>query len=206
MGMIKVVSPAQAGRIIDARLSRIERNGFRGRAALARLIRPSDIAAGFSSSGPVEVSAVVASRVSDIKLPEMINISESVSIMKGEVTVGLFKQVMEGYEITVHNAEELKAILADPSQVRNALTYVSLNDAREFARRLSVHTGRKFRVQTEEEWLAARDGLSGNNYTLTETRRRRNEFVHRCLNTDIELSDYAERRLGDRAIRLVEDK
>jgi hypothetical protein len=43
-------------------------------------------------------------------------------------------------------------------------------DAREFAKRLSNLTGRKFRVQTEKDWLAARDRLSGKNWTWTETK------------------------------------
>jgi len=100
----------------------------------------------------------------------MIDIPGSSSrIMKGEVTVGLFKQVMQGYEITGHNADKLQAILNDPSQEGKALTYVNLLDAREFAKRLSIITGRKFRVQTEAEWLQAKDQLSGNNWTWTET-------------------------------------
>ncbi len=55
--------------------------------------------------------SAVASCASEIEIPEMIAISESVSIMKGEVTVGLFNQVMEGYESPVLMLKNSKLFL-----------------------------------------------------------------------------------------------
>lgn len=147
-----------------------------------------------------------AARSPQIGIPEMIAISDKLSIMKGEVTVGLFKQVMQGCEITGYNAEELQAILADPSQEREALTCLNLDDAREFANRLSEQTSRKFRVQTEEEWLAARGQLSGNNWTWTETKYDENTFVLRRLGGDSRSYGYPGSRYSGGAVRLVEDK
>jgi formylglycine-generating enzyme required for sulfatase activity len=135
----------------------------------------------------------------------MFDISDKVRIMKGEVTIGLFRQVMEGYEIKGHNADELRAILTDPAQESKPLTYVSLLDAREFAARLSNLTGRKFRVQTEDEWLAARDKLTGKNWTWTETKYSDSSFVLRHLSNDDRDIDHPEDRYDCNAVRLVED-
>jgi hypothetical protein len=71
------------------------------------------------------LSQAAAERTPPIKIPEMININDKVRIMKNEMTVGLFKKVMEGYEITGNNADELRVILSDPAQEGNALTYVA---------------------------------------------------------------------------------
>jgi hypothetical protein len=145
---------------------------------------------------------------SDVIIPEMIDIPgmHDKSIMKDEVTVKLFKQVMEGYAITGNNADALKAILCDPSQEDNSLTYVSLFDAREFAKRLSNLTGRKFRVQTEKEWLKVKDQLSGNNWTWTETKiEGGNLFVLR-RGDDGARGSGPGYRYNNHAIRLVEVK
>ncbi len=142
-----------------------------------------------------------------IEIPEMVDIPGSSSrIMKGEVTVGLFKQVMQGYEITDHNADKLKAILADPSKAGEALTYVSLIDAREFAKRLSEQTGRKFRVQTEAEWEAARNELSGNSFTWMKTKHDESTFVLRHLVVDDRDFFRPGNRFFGSAVRLVEDR
>lgn len=143
--------------------------------------------------------------VVEIILPEMIALSDKIGIMRGELKVDLFKQVMEGYEITGHNTDKLQAILDDPSKADDALTYVSLLDAREFAKRLSDLTGRKFRVQTEEEWLQARDQLTGNNWTWTGTKHSSDAFVLRRLVLDYRFSNHPEGRYDGRAVRLVED-
>ena len=145
-------------------------------------------------------------RTPQIIIPKMIEISDKISIMKDEVTVGLFKQVMDGYEITGHNAEELQAVLADSSQAGKALTYVSLLDSREFAKRLSDLTGRKFRIQTEEEWLTARDRLSGDNWTWTEPKYGESTFVLRHLSLVFRISDYPGPRYSSFAFRLVEER
>ncbi|MDD5382435.1 MAG: SUMF1/EgtB/PvdO family nonheme iron enzyme [Candidatus Margulisbacteria bacterium] len=151
------------------------------------------------------VSAPAVTRAAIIEPPEMIALSDKLSIMKGEVTVGLFRQVMQGYEITGRNADDLQAILADPSNADNALNFVSLLDGREFARRLSDLTGRKFRVQTEGEWEQAREKLSGDNWTWTETKFNDQTFVLRRLGNDGRINFYPEGRFDYIAVRLVED-
>ncbi len=148
-----------------------------------------------------------ASKIKSIKLPEMIAISPKLSIMRAEITVGLFKQVMEGYAIEGDNAVHLKALLANPKAAETALTCVSLLDAREFAKRLSIQTGRKFRVQTEEEWSKAQSQLSGSNWTWTETEYSNsgNDHVLRRLNGGYGYYNL-EGRYFNYAVRLVEDK
>ena len=144
--------------------------------------------------------------VSMIEIPEMIDISDKVSIMKGEVTVKLFKQVMGDYTPTGHNADKLIAILDDPSKEGEILTYVSLLDGREVAKRLSALTGRKFRVQKETNFLQALAHLLGNNWTWTETKYDENTFVLRYKYCDSRFSNNPENRCGSYALRLVEDK
>lgn len=129
----------------------------------------------------------------EIKLPEMIDMG-SYRIMKHEVTVGLFKQVMPGYKLP---------ILTKPEE---PLLYVSLNDAREFALRLSALTGRKFRVQTEAEWLQAKDQLAGENWTWTETKYNDETYVLRQLGNNNRSSRFPQYGWDPDGIRLVEDK
>jgi len=149
------------------------------------------------------------SRVSgskSIKIPEMIRLSEKLSIMKREVTVGLFKQVMKGYNVIGNNADGLKAILDDPSRTEDTLHYVSLNDAREFAVRLSKQTGRKFRVQRNMEWLQSKKYISGTGWTWTETKDGVAFHILRSLDmTDEFNSSLPKERDYNYAIRLVED-
>ena len=165
---------------------------------------PTQVRAG---DPPTDLARMVALRgVRPIEFPEMIPISPKLSIMRDELTVGLFKQLMEGYAIEGHNADQLIALLADDSKAGEALTYVSLIDAREFAKRLSAQTGRKFRVQTEAEWLQAKDNLSGNYWTWTETKFDKSTFVLRHLfSADLDVSS-PENRYSTGAVRLVEDK
>ena len=144
--------------------------------------------------------------VSMIEIPEMINISDKVSIMRGEVTVKLFKQVMGDYTPTGHNADKLIAVLNDPSKEGEILTYLSLLDGREFAKRLSALAGRKFRVQTEAEWEQGRGSLVGANFTWTETKHSDEVFALRSLFRGYRGGDLPENRFGDNALRLVEDK
>ncbi len=188
---------------------------FRGRqlavetmlqAAGNRLVRAADMAV-LAAGGIKKITAAVLSRASEIEIPKMMDIPgmSGKAIMRGEVPVGLFRRIMEGYEITGHNAEYLRAILADPARKSNALTYVSLLDGRVFATRLSEQTGRKFRVQTEEEWLAAGNQLSRDNWTLTETPHSSSTFVLRRLFNDGRYGSDPEFRSGGTALRLVED-
>ena len=143
-------------------------------------------------------------RAAKIELPEMIDMG-SYRIMKTEVTVDLFKQMIGAYKPEGNNADALSAILTDPARESDALTYVNLLDAREFARRLSDLTGRKFRVQTEGEWVQARDKLSGKNWTWTETEFNDQTFVLRHL-LRTERVNLPDRRINGNAVRLVEDK
>lgn len=154
------------------------------------------------------ISQAAAGRAPQVDIPEMIDIPgmSGKAIMRAEITVGFFKQVMEGYEITGHKADELQSLLADSQRAKDALVYVNLHDVRDFAKRLSDLTGRKFRVITEDEWLAARDKLSGENWTWTETPYDKQAFVLRRLANGNRVSSYPEFRYDNFAARLVEDK
>jgi formylglycine-generating enzyme required for sulfatase activity len=137
--------------------------------------------------------------------------------MKDTVSVGLFKKVMEGYKISGHKALELEKILLDPSRTEEEVTYVSLLDAREFAKRLSDLTGRKFRVPTKAEWLlstrkAEEIHRSFDTHVWTETKSNNGEFIlghmwgSGFLFRDHEYREVsAEERYNGHAIRLVED-
>ncbi len=184
---------------IERTVARLRRAGVPGSVRSLREL----LAAGAQGTEFKEYFA--ARPMPEISMPEMVQVSDKLAIMKKELTVGLFKQVMEGYEITGHNADKLKAILADTRKEDNALTYVNLLDAREFAKRLSNLTGRKFRVQTEAEWLAARDKLSGNYWTWTETKYDNNTCVLRHLRNVNRGSNFLENRYGVYSVRFVED-
>ncbi len=175
------------------------------RSAGGNLLRASDVIEKRSQTIEKLALTINGLRASQITIPGMIDISDKVRIMKGEVPVGLFGQVMEGYEIKGHNADKLRAILADPAQENSALTFVNLFDAREFAARLSNLTGRKFRVQTEDEWLAGKGRLQGNNWTWTETKYSDSSFVLRHLSLVNRSNDFPEYRYSLNAVRLVED-
>jgi len=77
-------------------------------------------------------------------------------IMKFPVRVSLFRQVMNGYEITYD--EETASRLRHAGygfRVKDTMKHVSAADAIEFAKRLSFLTGRTFMVPTEEQFVAA---------------------------------------------------
>ena len=172
-------------------------------------VTKSRISQAIKSGGLHAVLLTLSNQKTDlsmIEIPEMIDISDKVSIMRGEVTVKLFKQVMGDYTPTGHNADKLIAILDDPSKEGEILTYVSLLDGREVAKRLSALTGRKFRVQKETNFLQALAHLLGNNWTWTETKYDENTFVLRYKYCDSRFSNNPENRCGSYALRLVEDK
>ncbi len=171
---------------------------------------------------------MVALRVASIQIPDMVDIPGMANkkIMMGEVSIDLFRRVMEGCDISGNNAELFRMILDKPAEENKALYYASLFDARNFANRLSSLTGRSFRVQTEGEWEAARPLLTGNNWTWTETPDRKTfmfrlvygyfdwpwaktpcyqDFVLRRTMFDGRSSFNPELRVLDRAIRLVEE-
>jgi len=158
-----------------------------------------------------------------IEIPEMIAVPCTPSkITKGEIPVGLFKQVMQGYEITGDDAGKLRAMLADPKRENDALIHASLFDAREFAKRLSDLTGRKFRVPTRYEWAAVCNKLDArdkgrkeywDHWTWTETQSKDHPGRYVLCRLDVQFrSDtrdtayFPEARFGNFAIRLVEDK
>ncbi|MCX5726654.1 MAG: SUMF1/EgtB/PvdO family nonheme iron enzyme [Candidatus Saganbacteria bacterium] len=152
-----------------------------------------------------------ATRKPQIGLPEMIDLSGELRIMKGEVTIGLFKQVMEGYDIAGHNSDELKALLADPAKAGESLTYVSLLDARDFAKRLSEQTGRKFRLKTNQEWDIAittvGEKMSGKywNWAEAEIESGSGTNLLRHLDGSFRFSNNPGNRYDNFALRLVED-
>lgn len=126
---------------------------------------------------------------------EMYFVFPTESLTEHEITVGLFREVMQGYDFTGDHAGELQAILADPAEADNPVTRVSLTDGREFARRLSKLRGEEFRLPTEEEWKELWFGSEeyrkvGRNLIWTETPAEEvaGRFVLRSAN-----SGYSER-------------
>ena len=100
-----------------------------------------------------------------LELPVMVDISPTHSIMRSEVTAGLFKMVMKGYVFKGPGAKELLAQLNDPQAANSAIHHVSFLDAQEFAKRLSAQTGRKFFVPTEGEFFKAKGRMTGRFWT-----------------------------------------
>jgi len=133
------------------------------------------------------------------EIPEMIPFSDNVDIMAKTITVGLFKQVMQGYRIFGPNADKLRSTLDDPSRAVERLECASLLDAREFAKRLSDLTGRKFRVPTEAERRAI---LNSFDQIWSETKK---EIVRHGWSGE-EIHCYPDQRGYRLHIRLVEDR
>jgi|GEM_PF-4588023 len=162
-------------------------------------------------SAVADMTTGSAGLLRQIEALTMVPISKNVRIMRDEVTVGLFRQVMRGYVPKGYDADRLQAILncmagADDPLTDDPLTYVNLFDAREFAKRLSVLiNGRKLRVPTEAEWMKARNQLSGSNWTWTETQDSVNDFVLRHLCNSSRGGAHPEHRYDNLAVRLVED-
>ncbi len=157
---------------------------------------------------PANLAGIVSQRQSQIELPEMIVLTPMrLSIMKYEVTVGLFRKVMEKYVAEGRDAYNLQAILNGAMSADYTMVYVNLFDAREFAKRLSNQTGRNFRIQTEDEWLEAKaiGQIFGCNWTWTATPHSGNTFILRHLSGDFYHHHSPEHRSDHMAIRLVED-
>jgi formylglycine-generating enzyme required for sulfatase activity len=112
---------------------------------------------------------------------------------------------MEGYQIAGHNADALKRVLDGAAPADQPLNYVSKLDGEEFARRLSTQTGRRFRIQTDPEWEAARHLLTVNLWTWTETKYSGNTFVLRLPGFDYRNLVNPEYRYHYGGLRLVED-
>ncbi|MBI5699427.1 hypothetical protein HZC35_03840 [Candidatus Saganbacteria bacterium] len=144
-------------------------------------------------------------------LPKMLAISDKVAIMEGEVTAGLFRRIMQGYEITGDGADDLRAMLNDPSRAAEPLTYTSLMDGRALARRFSKHTGRRFRVMARGDWDLALDNkvrqkMSGYHWNWAEEESSPGSGFYQLYSlaggSKTSLPDF---RYPDSAIRLVED-
>jgi hypothetical protein len=164
---------------------------------------------------PEEIDAM-ASRIDTesyptlIEPPDMVNISDSLAIMREEVSVRLFVDVMRTHDFEGYGAEELFYGLINAREDSPA-TYVSINDAREFAKRLSTLTKRNFRVPTANEWQEGRCGkdstgtdllLSGDHWNLTET----GVLCHISRDIGERLEQSPWYRHDEYSIRLVEDK
>jgi len=153
-----------------------------------------------------------------LKLPKMIDVpGKSFRIMRHEVTVGLFKQLMdEGYVINGHNKEELLKRLERPDE--KVLTCLNLLDGRALAKMLSEQTDRVFRVPTLAELKAAHKLIG---HRLSGTKLVRGQFpgINWEWTEDLDL-DYSSLlsllhpiptgrpyacRWGDSSVRLVED-
>lgn len=147
-------------------------------------------------------------------VPEMIVVPGSSSrIMRREVSLGLFNQVMKGYKpATGPYQERLKTLLAVTLNARSfsiPMTYVSLSDAREFAYRLGQQTGRHFGVPADEEWVAARNQLVGGNRTWVYTNEEDGHETYSLLsgvtgNSSSLINVSPDHRDDMSAIRLVE--
>lgn len=146
-----------------------------------------------------------------ISLPEILDVpGMKLGVMKGEVTVGLFRQFVEssGYEITGHNADELLAILKGKGDKKRC-NYLSLLDGQVFAKWLSEKTGRKFRIPTDKEWLDIKEKVGGqladNDWEWVDTKDGAYYFL-RCLFSVDRFTFHPVHRYGSDAVRLVEDK
>lgn len=134
--------------------------------------------------------------------------------MQGEVTVGLFNQLVAGgYRIVCDNADVLLAKLkGNPGDF---LTGLSLLDgyalAKELNRQaaLSGRTDEEWAVPTEPEWLTATalvsKQLSGKNKEWTDTTFAHAKGRHPLRSLDFNYRDEAQpgNRLADSALRLI---
>lgn len=93
-------------------------------------------------------------RIELVELP-----GSPIRIGKYEITQSEWGSVVAGLPVSKHD------LPLDPSKIKGArypVENVSLEDCREFCRRLSSHFGKEVRLPTEEEWEAAcRAGGSG---------------------------------------------
>lgn len=85
---VKAYTAYEAGRTIDRMLSKIERNGFAGRGALERLIRPGNIATTFGGRFP-EIDA--SSQVRPVR-----SLAKDIGIEMKEIQAGQF--IFQGHE------------------------------------------------------------------------------------------------------------
>jgi hypothetical protein len=134
--------------------------------------------------------------------------------MPDEVTVGLFKQLVDGgYRVVCDNAAALLVKLQGaPGE---ALTGVSLVDGMALTKALnkqlalSGQTGWEWAVPTEDEWLTATQAagkqLSGRNKEWTDTTFEHGKGRHplRSLALNYRVEAQPGNRLDDSALRLI---
>jgi len=156
-----------------------------------------------------------ANGLRQLELPPMIDDPRlSFKIMRGQLTIGQFQQVMRGYEITGHNAYDLRLMLnvSGRSQAGDALTYLSLLDQRAYAKEVRAQTGRQLRGMTNDEWNAVPDDIraqmTGTNWFWTETEITPGEghFILRSLHDRGQFYTDPGTRGFYSAVRLVENK
>ncbi len=118
-------------------------------------------------------NAIIKQRsTNQFKLPNFVDIpgTKGVRIMQKEVSVGLFSAVMLSivkYKIEGHNADKLIQLIKDPIFENKPITNVSFKDAKEFAFRMSVLTGRDFRLPTNLELILAKSLFKTKNFLLS---------------------------------------
>jgi len=161
MGLVKTISG-----LLVARLARQS-----PRSPAINSPQPQNVA----KQGPYRMLAETMSAQESLRaaaiealLPEMIEVSDNVRIMKEEVSVGLFKEALRGHVVAGPQAQDLQAILDNPRKKRKVLTHISMLDARWLAKQISFLTDRSFRVPTLAEWEQARDQLLGKNWNHLE--------------------------------------
>ncbi|MBN3033076.1 MAG: hypothetical protein JW873_03165 [Candidatus Saganbacteria bacterium] len=120
-----------------------------------------------------------------IRLPKMVA-TASGQRSKDPVNVGLYRQVMAGYEFTGMGVDGIGKALEDPTGDHRTMFHVSHNDAAEFTARLRVLTGNekiKARMETTDD-------------PANETvQRERNDYDERDLSNP-------EVRYGDMMLRI----
>lgn len=99
----------------------------------------------------------------------LIDATETHMIMKGEVSVALFREIIRGVDFKIADVK-LQALVNDPSLKEQSIGHTYKDQARRFARRLSDLTGREWIVPGEAEWEATGDILEGTNWSWTSAK------------------------------------
>ena len=189
MLLIKLVTPAEAGKFIHRELRAAERIGFSGKAALAQVVRPGNIAASFSGSMPTAIAISGAAEVRSANLADLIGIKRvaipagefiyqgqkiegnGFKIAETEFTNGQFRQLLalrptELSQIVANPQERLKGsmgIAADQNAADDCpMVYLSQVESEGIARLLGL------RLLTDQEWERAAAGTNGRMYSFGE--------------------------------------
>jgi hypothetical protein len=205
---VRIYSPEQAGRIIDARL---RRDGWRERTAMAQLVRPGNIAADLWAgkyNKPMGIVKTAVSRTAQIEIPELIDDPRlPFSIMVGELTVSQGRRLLSPDRIAGHNADLLQLRLKSAAD-NEPLTFLNLKDCHDIAKAL----GKKWREMTDAEWDALpadiREQMTGTNWfwIKSETGTGRGEYFLRSLYRGDRDAVISTIRYTDGTVRLVKDR